>query len=357
MAVNSLKNFKIVLICIILFLVAVLLVFLIKDSQIVASGFSIKGFQNIGREENLSYNSSNVKGNVKGSEDPLLLYELIPNTRLKYNGWIVKFKTTIQTINSGGFRGREYSIEKPSGVYRIVVLGDSLTFGQGVNDNETFPYYLEELLNKKNISAKRFEVLNFGVPGYNTLQEVEAFKVKALKYSPDLVIIAHVSNDIENVSEIQETCHKLYDEYLSKPYKMDDNLNLKGYFTDKSEEMYYSKIKKMPFDEVFQIVQIPMEELYNLSVSKNFSLMIMHFPSSDTQNEKLSNFSNRKGLCYLDLQKAYIDKHLYKEILHPKDPHPTPYAYQVVSEYISNKIFECGILDTSAKSYFFGKIY
>jgi len=49
------------------------------------------------------------------------------------------------TINSLGFRGNDFSAEKKSGQTRIAVFGDSDTFGLNVNDNETYPFYMQEI--------------------------------------------------------------------------------------------------------------------------------------------------------------------------------------------------------------------
>ena len=75
------------------------------------------------------------------------------------------------SINSYGFRDHEFSVKKPEDVCRIVALGDSLTFGQGVPLASTYPKQLERLLNEKMGGGPRFEVLNAGVQGYNTVQE------------------------------------------------------------------------------------------------------------------------------------------------------------------------------------------
>jgi len=332
MAVNDFKNLKIVLICLILFLLAVLVI-LIKDSE----------------DRDFGIDLSFTMKNNNCSEGRILFYEPVPNTTITFEGYNVKLnRTTIQTINSGGFRGREYSVEKPEEVYRIVVLGDSFTFGLGLNDNETFSYHLEQLLNEKNISGKRFEVLNFGVSGYNTVQEVAMLKMKALKYLPDMVIIAHQGNDIEDICEIKEMEQKLYEKHLVEHDFINNTFFTESaYFYHKSLELYYSKIGKKSFDEVFQIVQVPMQELYNLSLSQNFSLMIVHFPvgyREREQSEWLSNFSTRNGICYLDLIDAYKTKNLYSEILHPKDTHPNPYANRFFAEYLFDKMMQCKII-------------
>jgi lysophospholipase L1-like esterase len=96
--------------------------------------------------------------------------------------------------NSLGFRDREHAVAKPAGVYRILVLGDSIVQGLSVaNREDLFTSVLERELDAD--APGRFEVLNFGVSGYNTQQEVETLRDKGLRYSPDLVVLAYCLND------------------------------------------------------------------------------------------------------------------------------------------------------------------
>lgn len=105
-------------------------------------------------------------------------------------------------------RHKEYSLEKDPGSFRIVVLGDSYTFGQGVKRDETFPKKLEKLLNSMNGQIK-FEVINLGFCGLNTVGELEIlaerginpitwqpdYKYRGLAYKPDLILLEFTSND------------------------------------------------------------------------------------------------------------------------------------------------------------------
>lgn len=97
-------------------------------------------------------------------------------------------------INSIGFREREYALEKPPGVRRIVVLGDSFTFGTGVEFADTFSKRLERRLNE---SGRPYQVINFGVSGYDTIRELATFREVAAAFKPDLVIVAYVLNDAD----------------------------------------------------------------------------------------------------------------------------------------------------------------
>jgi len=96
--------------------------------------------------------------------------------------------------NSEGFRTEEIAARKGENVYRIVLLGDSSTFGWGVNQDERFSRFLEDKLNSAQ-SSTRYEVINLGIPGYTTEHGVAAFDHYALKYSPDLVILSFGAND------------------------------------------------------------------------------------------------------------------------------------------------------------------
>jgi GDSL-like lipase/acylhydrolase family protein len=93
--------------------------------------------------------------------------------------------------NSRGLRGaHEYSLEKPAGLNRIVVLGDSFTFGEDVGDDEAWPHRLEELM-------PGTEVLNLGVHGYGHDQMLLYLREEGLKYHPDVVVVGFLPDDME----------------------------------------------------------------------------------------------------------------------------------------------------------------
>lgn len=104
------------------------------------------------------------------------------------------------TINSHGQRDREYSLAKPPGVYRILMLGDSTTFGWGDAQDETSAKILERQLNALHVPGyDRFEVMNAGVGNYDTVQEVTYYKKYGQYFNPDMVILGYFINDPEPV--------------------------------------------------------------------------------------------------------------------------------------------------------------
>lgn len=116
------------------------------------------------------------------SPDPLLAFELTPSIRNRYI-----------RINSDGFRGPDYSMELSAGTRRIAMLGDSETFGFTMAEEATLPGKLQLTLNSS--SGERYEVLNFGVPGYNSIQESRMLETKVFKYKPSIVMLYYNFND------------------------------------------------------------------------------------------------------------------------------------------------------------------
>ncbi len=123
------------------------------------------------------------------SENPKISHEHRPGAEAFLMGSAVK-------INSMGLRDQEYTLEKPASTYRILVLGDSMTFGWGAAVADTFSKKLERDLNQKSTGI-RFEVINSGVGNYNTSQEVEYFRERGVRFHPDLVILCYFINDAE----------------------------------------------------------------------------------------------------------------------------------------------------------------
>lgn len=122
--------------------------------------------------------------------DPNLGFVHTPNSSAFLMGVDVR-------INSQGLRDREYSLAKPAGVYRVLMLGDSTTLGWGVKAEETAAKVLERRL------GPRFEVINAGTGNYGTVQEVTYYKTRGRLFHPDLVVLQYFINDPEPVPRLK----------------------------------------------------------------------------------------------------------------------------------------------------------
>lgn len=119
-------------------------------------------------------------------------------SRLKNNISEQAYDTAFNT-NSYGFRGKEFDRIKPKGVFRIIAIGDSCTFGYGAsNDENTYPALLEKKLNSV-LKNKNIEVINAGVPGYKSLQSLIWFVAELMELSPDMLIVDLGWNDTASI--------------------------------------------------------------------------------------------------------------------------------------------------------------
>jgi lysophospholipase L1-like esterase len=159
------------------------------------------------------------------------------------------FESAFHT-NSLGLRDKEYSLEKPMGVTRIVVIGDSFTWGYGVNDHEVFTEVLESLL-------RNTDVINLGVTGYGTPQEFSYLKRVGIQFNPDIVLLAFCLNDVGNPyprkrvnTARDEKGNKVPKDYQKRqklkslPHQTSFFLNLKAYL------MHHSSLYAFLLDRV-----------------------------------------------------------------------------------------------------------
>jgi hypothetical protein len=114
-------------------------------------------------------------------------------------GWYSAEGRSYVRINASGWHDKEHPLKKPAGVTRIAILGDSYTDALQVPEDSAFPAILERTLNST--LPGRYEVLNFGVGGFGTGQELLVLRHYALKYAPDAVILAFaIVNDVSDNS-------------------------------------------------------------------------------------------------------------------------------------------------------------
>ncbi len=99
-----------------------------------------------------------------------------------------------EQFNSLGVRGPEYDMEKKAGAYRILVMGDSFAEGISVEFEDLFSEVVQDRLNER--GDQQVEVINLGVAGYSTDQELLLFQTEGKRYQPDLTVLVVYDNDI-----------------------------------------------------------------------------------------------------------------------------------------------------------------
>ncbi|MBS3052262.1 MAG: SGNH/GDSL hydrolase family protein [Candidatus Aenigmarchaeota archaeon] len=283
--------------------------------------------------------SENLLGNV-----------LKPSFEQKFDGFGVKLPVTTIKINSDGFRDKEYSIEKPNDTFRIVVLGDSITFGWGVNNDEIYTEILEEKLNSLN-NGINYEVLNFGVPGYNTENEVEMFKVKGTKYNPDMIIIGFNQGDEMNLIKIREEIekNKAKNPYLNN--KSDEDIFRNKLLQKQLIEVHEKAYKKIIESAVNQSTSSKLktinEYLYELKKIKIDTKVIIVTFDAGEDIEIIKNAANENNFYFIDMSEFLSNYKLGELTLHKIDGHPSPFQHKLVGNNLFNYLTKNNLIPTN----------
>ena len=142
---------------------------------------------------------------------PVLGRSYCPGTK----GFLTENKVKMHAeVNADGLLGKSYPLNRVPGNFRIALLGDSFTSAEAVSAEKKFAGVWERELSKK--VAGNVEVINFGVGGTGTWQQLQMFHIKALKYKPDLTVVAFCwCNDVgNNIDKLKSgDMNPLLDEY------------------------------------------------------------------------------------------------------------------------------------------------
>ncbi len=157
-----------------------------------------------------------LSGLLQTSPHKDLIFELKPNQDTYFK--LMPFVTT-----SEGLRDKKYSIEKPDGVLRVAVMGDSFSLPSGVAIEDAYHSLLEERLNAGG-DRVGYEIINFAVGAYTLKQYVLAIQHKALAYDPDLILIGFCAGNDHRVYQ-PERFPEPYDP-LEKTYPFDGSFAL-----------------------------------------------------------------------------------------------------------------------------------
>ncbi len=152
-------------------------------------------------------NEGSIAHLIQPTNSPGLIYELKPNNSARL---------LASQINTGpeGYRIDPDAVSRAAGAHipRIAVVGDSTSFGWGVEYRQSYPELVRSRLEARVGGA--IDLRNYSVPGYNSEQELALLRQKVIAYRPDLLILHHDPNDSEPVG----SGFNLTPEYLAPEY-------------------------------------------------------------------------------------------------------------------------------------------
>jgi hypothetical protein len=270
--------------------------------------------------------------------------------------WITKHPPV---INKLGFREREITRKKATGVYRIIVVGDSFTFGQGILDGARFTKIIERRLNSAQLSDTRtYEVLNFGKPGAATIDHI-SFLDPVFELDPDFILLQWLPNDVEghDISARPEPYRLIPSDYVSGWlhrnsalfYMIKTGLNVLQTKLGLIESYNGSMLKRFadPESDDSRRANSEMDDFILRVKEKSILLGIVLFPSLiDTEGDP-DNFSygflfdrvleacHQQAIQCLDLRPALARVSPASKLwLHQFDAHPSPLTNEVAAEAI-----------------------
>ncbi len=252
-------------------------------------------------------------------------------------------------LNSQGMRGNEIQTEKGGNLFRIALLGDSLTMGWGVPQNQLYAHLLEVELNQSPPDGfkkgTRFEVLNFGVGNYNTAQEVSLLRYKGISFKPDLVLLGYFINDAEKFAP------KEVNFFITHSFLYAFGKSVINRFLSAEKENYKDYYRNLYRDDQigWRECQQGLRDLVAISEQNKvpvrmFILPELHdltqrHPFADIQQE-LVNVANNMGLPVIDLFSEFAnyagrEKELW---VSPTDAHPNAVAQPLIARSLYQKI-------------------
>ena len=315
--------------------------------------------------------------------DPQLGFIHVPNQkgRRSHPG---AFSYTYSNNSYGLRANREYALEKTKD-YRIIILGDSFTYGIGVDDNQTLPFQIEiDLLNL----GYSVEVINAGSAGKGTDYALKFFQTLGYKFKPDLTILCFTANDfIENEFSVYYKFSqdgKLVVNSLSNSVMKKKDLlrrlplynwlltwsHLANFMKSKVANIivaieisrdihtgwvyhYSTKGESYSNEHNIKLTAILIEQLRKVVQAADSELIFFYLPYRDEveyhrQTHKLSKdeiafdnllISQQENLLSLTSVLAGSPKTL-DQLYCPKDPHPTPAANAIMADFMSSQIKE-----------------
>lgn len=279
------------------------------------------------------------------SDDPRVLFEPRPSFEGFSEGvWL--------TTNSRGLRERELPLAKPPGTRRVVFLGDSVTFGAGVKDDEPFPRLLEGGVNGSD--AGPVETVNTGVVGYNTIQELARLEQAGLPYQPDVVVLTFVVNDLLETFSIFDHQYeptgllagpKVWLRRNSHLYRFVQQMYWRlGQELRRAREGPTEPLRKRErvderlamLAEMIRVTRVNGARFLLVLYPDNLSDPVSPGPSGErlTMREELERFAAREQVPLYDLSAALGDVRdpRARQYRLREDPHPSPAGHLAIAE-------------------------
>ena len=267
-------------------------------------------------------------------------------------------------INANGLRDEEIPFNKPEDEKRVLMLGDSVTFGWGVSQGETFSDRMEQIL--RQLTGSQWQFINAGVNGYNTEQEATYIRIEGMRYSPDFVLLIYVNNDGDAIIDPNVTTWRRYPTWPPNLPEAMNWLKQSLYLLQLTNLFIRMKEKDLARAVSKNDRNVPsVQEISNMTSNPDWlrskeALLDIALQCRDAGIPILVGIYSSLGSGFYppfisDLQDAGIDVvplqpawiGISEDVAHVSriDPHPSALVHQSIAEYLVNVIRQRGWTD------------
>ncbi len=260
--------------------------------------------------------------------------------------------------NSHGFRDKEYSYEKPEKVFRILVLGDSQTFGHGIKKlKDTWPKKLEALMNR-GFENPRFQIISLSGEGWNADTHLYELYRNGFKYNPDMILLGFYQNDVPSPTFF--TCQNEDINFFTQSKSINwfrDNLEIYNFFEFRINRLMEKLNRKPKFTDCinkrFESRGWDMEEIYLDTILMSTQIRNIHFMMTTIPlmyklesdyplkkvHLKIKKYCDKKGIECLDLyDKGFKGLKTDQLIVSKADRHLNENATEIVAQTLFNRL-------------------
>jgi len=266
-----------------------------------------------------------------------------------------KLYAGLYSYNSFGLRDVECSLTPPEGVFRILALGDSMTFGQGVADDESYAHQLQAMLDE-DATGDTYQVINAGKPGANTASELRWLEEQGLKFAPNLVIVQFYLNDV-SVDHSKKRTQSLYKTVMRIPEKSYALFFLRYRLWSLGESVrsvdFLGRLAQVIIDNErgWQECAQALDAFGRLSRDLGLPIVIVLFPHPGERREVIkvahqvvADRCREAGLHVIDLVDAFLDVAPADQVVGKIDHHPSARVHGIAASEILESLRRLDLL-------------
>ena len=301
--------------------------------------------------------------------DPLLPFKPKPLSATSGRSFSNEFDY-VYRHNSFGFRDVEHAYAKDESVFRILGLGDSFTYGVGADFEQTYLYLLEKMFNERAGKHPSVEIIKAGIPRYYSEPELILLNEYGREYSPDLILIGFLPNDVIDTyygldAVVLDKSGYLKTQVAAELGQFGTWLNqyshalrilLRRFTAYRMAQLYEPRREDVYVENGFherdwQRLEQDYEQMVSVADQFEADVVIIHIPQQAPWSEKhfypperLANWATEHGAGFIDVLPALIQSSANDVLYYEKDGHATPTGYAIIAKEVHDYLISGGFV-------------